>query len=275
MRLAPLVCLIACSQSVDVKDATLEVTPTDAVVDPTGDDDTIVPDENQAPVADAGPDGSAFVADEVHLDGAASYDPDGDTLVFEWTMLDLPTGSAATLINETRSNPSFYADRAGVYVVEIAVSDAESVATDEVQIVVEAPNEGPVANAGPDQTVAVGGRVTLNGSSSYDPDGDPLDFTWTLVSVPGGSSAVLDAPNSALPGFTADVAGLYVIDVEVTDGVDVSLPDQVQVTASSGGDDGCLSCATAERELRRRNAAAAGLAGLLPLVAFLRGRRRR
>ena len=114
MRLAPLVCLIACSQSVNVKDGTLDVTPTDAVVDPTGDDDTIVPDENQAPVADAGPDGSAFVADEVHLDGAASYDPDGDTLVFEWTMLDLPTGSAATLINETRSNPSFYADRAGV-----------------------------------------------------------------------------------------------------------------------------------------------------------------
>lgn len=274
MRRAPVLWLIAaCSQSIDVKDESeLEPAPTDAVADSTA-EEPVIP-EDGAPVSDAGPDQSAAVADEVQLDGLGSYDPDGDALSFEWTLIDQPTGSAAQLLNANRPTASFYADRAGVYLAELAVSDASAVATDTVEIVVDAPNEGPVANAGPDQSVDVGVRVVLNGSASYDPDGDPLDFAWTLVSAPGGSAAALDAPYSALPGFTADTAGLYVFDVVVTDGVDTSLPDQVQVTAQSGGDDGCISCVSVTREMRRRQAAGLGLVGLFPLAVILRRRRR-
>jgi ELWxxDGT repeat protein len=55
------------------------------------------------------------------------------------------------------------------------------------------PNQAPTANAGPDQSVASGTPVTLNGSASSDPDGDPLTFEWrgpggTLV----GTTAVVD-----------------------------------------------------------------------------------
>src|SRR5262249_55306438 len=43
-------------------------------------------------------------------------------------------------------------------------------------------NHPPVANAGPNQTVACAGQngtaVTLNGSGSSDPDGDTLAFVW-------------------------------------------------------------------------------------------------
>jgi len=48
---------------------------------------------------------------------------------------------------------------------------------------VPSPNQPPVANAGPDQTVysvdSGGVMVALNGSGSHDPDGDPLTYTWT------------------------------------------------------------------------------------------------
>lgn len=60
-------------------------------------------------------------------------------------------------------------------------------------------NEDPVADAGPDQTVACGGTngttVTLDGAGSSDPDGDSLIYTWTWN---GGSASGVN-PTVVLP----------------------------------------------------------------------------
>ncbi len=61
-------------------------------------------------------------------------------------------------------------------------------------------NSAPVANAGNDQTVDEETQVTLDGSHSYDPDGDSITYQWTQVS---GPTVTLSDPNSANPGFTA------------------------------------------------------------------------
>jgi chitinase len=92
-----------------------------------------------------------------------------------------------------------------------------------------APNQAPVADAGPAQDVLVGARVRLDGSASYDPDGDAITYWWALTSKPAGSTAML---SDASPSFTADVAGIYVATLIVSDGKVGSLPATVEVTAT-------------------------------------------
>ena len=50
-------------------------------------------------------------------------------------------------------------------------------------------NVPPLADAGPDQTAAVGATVSLSGAGSSDPNGDPLAYAWTLLGKPSGSQA--------------------------------------------------------------------------------------
>ena len=39
-------------------------------------------------------------------------------------------------------------------------------------------NNPPIADAGPDQSVAEGALVSLNGTASTDPEGAPLTYAW-------------------------------------------------------------------------------------------------
>jgi len=73
----------------------------------------------------------------------------------------------------------------------------------------------PVADAGPNQTVADGNcngqeLVTLDGSGSFDPDGDALSFTWT--EPPGGSVIATGALPSVIFATGIHTIGLTVED---------------------------------------------------------------
>ncbi|WP_394835944.1 PKD domain-containing protein [Pendulispora rubella] len=79
---------------------------------------------NAKPVADAGNAQTVVVVATVTLDGSASSDADaGDTLSFAWTLKSKPAGSVATLSDATTKKPTFKADKAGVYEVELVVND--------------------------------------------------------------------------------------------------------------------------------------------------------
>lgn len=93
-------------------------------------------------------------------------------------------------------------------------------------------NTAPVANAGPDQNVAVDDVVTLTGAGSSDVNGNPLTYAWTLTSKPEGSTAALTGATTVSPTFTADLAGTYVASLVVNDGTVNSAPDTVSVVAS-------------------------------------------
>ena len=94
-------------------------------------------------------------------------------------------------------------------------------------------NNAPIANAGLDQNTTIGSIVALDGSGSYDPDGDALTYSWSFSSFPDGSNPTLSNPNIPYPTFTADSYGQYVISLMVNDGNLDSSTDTVIVTVST------------------------------------------
>jgi len=92
-------------------------------------------------------------------------------------------------------------------------------------------NTPPVANAGPDQAVIyVGSTIQLDGSQSYDADGDSITYKWILVSKPEGSTAEISDLLSPSPTFVADIHGNYSIVLVVSDESGSRNIDQVIVS---------------------------------------------
>ncbi len=79
----------------------------------------------------------------------------------------------------------------------------------------------------------IGSTIHLDGSQSYDPDGDPITYQWSFVSKPAGSLATLSNPNIINPTFTADVHGTYIIQLIVSDLWTQSAPATVEVSFSN------------------------------------------
>lgn len=94
-------------------------------------------------------------------------------------------------------------------------------------------NQAPIANAGPDLTLELGSRITLQGGAA-DPDGDqPLIYEWELV-VPPGSLSRLDSPYVPQPSFVPDREGEYVATLRVADSLSEAVPDSATITIAGG-----------------------------------------
>ena len=91
-------------------------------------------------------------------------------------------------------------------------------------------NSLPTADAGPDQTAAVGQTAYLDGSRSSDADGDPLTYSWILVSAPHRSQAALSEPSAVSPSIFIDTAGRYRLELVVDDGHGSSVEDTVTIS---------------------------------------------
>lgn len=212
----------------------VELIVNDGTVDSSGVSVTITATTaNSAPMANAGNDQNAEVNDIVALNGSASTDADGDTITYQWSLLSVPTGSAASLTTPTDSISRFTPDLAGTYTAQLIVSDGEALSTpDTINVIVTVPNTAPVANAGVDQNINTGALVMLNGTASSDIDGDTLSYLWVL-SVPTGSLSTLNNNAISSPSFTADVDGTYSAQLTVNDGDADSAIDSVQIVATT------------------------------------------
>lgn len=188
---------------------------------------------NTVPVANPGPNQNVLTKTSVTLDASASVDANGDPLTYKWTLKSRPSGSVAALSSATDPKPTFTADVAGTYVATLIVNDGKvDSAPVDVTITATVANAAPVANAGPDQNVSNGSRVTLDGSASSDANGDALTYQWTMDSRPSGSTASLSSATVVKPTFTPDVAGAYILSLVVSDGSLKSVADSVTITSS-------------------------------------------
>lgn len=189
---------------------------------------------NLPPVALITAPSQALVNAKVTLDGTGSSDVNRDELRFRWSLISKPTGSGAILSSVSDPRPSFTPDQPGAYVFGLQVSDGRlSSTTEYVTVNAGVANLPPEAGVGPDLLyVARNDTVTLDGTSSRDPNRDPLTFKWTFISKPVSSLAVPTPADSARPSFKADLTGVYVLSLVVSDGKLESKPQYVTVVAS-------------------------------------------
>lgn len=182
---------------------------------------------NQAPVVKIEGDSKIKLPQtEIKLSGKKSSDEDGTIKQYSWSKVSGPTAKIKSAgASETRITNL----EAGNYVFKLTVKDNKnSSASANFELTVEPDdNKAPIAKAGGNKKIKLpANKVTLNGSSSTDPDGKIATYKWSKVK---GSSAKITSPNKASTSITGLSKGTYVFKLEVTDNKKASSSDQVEV----------------------------------------------
>lgn len=167
------------------------------------------------------------------LDGTKSQDPEGKPLSYQWTQI---AGPPAFIENPNTAKPNLIPLSYGFITLALTVSDGTTQSLPStVQLSVhDAQNHVPIANAGDDQEVLAGVKVTLDGTQSQDLDPtDTLSYTWTQIAPDPTEEPVQLSGQSApkalffIPSNT-DIRS-YTFGLIVDDGKISSLQDTVQI----------------------------------------------
>lgn len=172
---------------------------------------------NHPPVAEANGPYSGVAGIAVSFSSTGSNDPDGAALTYLWNFGDGATASQA--------NPSHAYPAAGTYSATLTVTDAQGASgsdTATVTISPPAPNQSPIANAGPDKTGAIRTNISFSGSGSYDPDGTISNYAWNFGDGTTGSGV------SVTHKYTK--TGIFTVTLTVTDNKGAASQDTATVT---------------------------------------------
>jgi len=147
--------------------------------------------QNTAPVANAGPDISAYVGEKVYLNGCYSEDADGDKLSYVWQKV---SGPSITLNNDTTCLANFIAQQEGSLEFKLRVCDAKNACSEDSVLVnitkqITQNNNRPVALApsklpeGFDEECYNDYRNKAYGVSINDNCDCKLDYNESLIGI--------------------------------------------------------------------------------------------
>ncbi len=149
-------------------------------------------------------------------------DGDANPKTIEFEIVDDGSGEVGEFFELTLSNAAG-GSIGPVNVMRIDILDGTGV------------NSAPNSVAGANQSVQSGASVTLNGSSSNDPDGDTLTYQWSQTL---GTTVTLDGADTASATFTAPTVmsdTMLRFSLEVTDSQGLSDTSSVTVTVRAPG----------------------------------------
>lgn len=125
---------------------------------------------NLPPLVDIGQDIQADEGQEVAFAATAS-DPGQDVLLYEWDF-----GDGTPKVNDTLTPRHTYLDN-DIYLVRLTVRDNDGGKTEDT-LAVKVDNKPPVVDAGPDQSVNEGDRITFKGTATDPGPRDTLTYAW-------------------------------------------------------------------------------------------------
>lgn len=155
---------------------------------------------SQPPVANASGPYTGTAGTAMSFSGAASSDPQGETLTYAWNFGDNGTGTGVS--------PTHKYAMPGTYTVSLTVTNTSNMSSGVTSkaTIAAAP---PVANVGGPYTGTAETTVSFSGSGSRDPQGQALTYAWNF----GDSST----GTGASPTHIYGAAGTYKVMLTVTD----------------------------------------------------------
>ena len=139
---------------------------------------------------------------------------------FEWEWVSRPGTSVAEFSTSTAVRPTVTVDLPGTYVAQVNVFAADDLTSDTPL----ATTTVTISTGGTPPLAVVQGRgipgelaLTLDGSASYDLDGDMLTYSWSVESAPSDGEVTFATPNDVLTDVTFTGAGDFVLGLSVQD----------------------------------------------------------
>ncbi len=208
---------------------------------------TVNPLPNQPPVANAGADLTITLpVNSVTLNGAAT-DGDGSIISYQWTKISGP--ATFTIASSSTAQTAVNGLVQGIYVFRLTVTDNNGAsATDDVTVTVNpAPNQAPVANAGPDRSITLPtNSLTVTGTGT-DNDGSVASYQWTKIAGPATFGIV--SPTQAQTLINNLVQGTYQFELRVTDNLGAIGRDTMTVTVNIAPNQAPVASAGIDRTL--------------------------